>query len=85
MTNNQTSQTPSASNTAIPMSHSYDGIREYDNPLPGWWKWLFIITVVISPFYLLYFHVGAPNRSLHDQLTVALDANQKKIMRTSVN
>ena len=50
MTNNQTSQTPSASNTAIPMSHSYDGIREYDNPLPGWWKWLFIITVVISPF-----------------------------------
>ena len=62
----------------VPLGHSYDGIREYDNPLPGWWKWLFVLTVVVSPFYLLYFHVGGPNRSVHEQFAAALDANQKK-------
>lgn len=78
MTSNHSNENLAASSTSAPMSHSYDGIREYDNPLPGWWKWLFIATVVISPFYLLYFHVGAPNRSLHDQFVAAFDANQKK-------
>lgn len=78
MTTTQPSENLSSANNAVPMAHSYDGIREYDNPLPGWWKWLFIITVVISPFYLLYYHVGAPNRSLHDQFVAAMDANQKK-------
>lgn len=60
------------------LGHSYDGIREYDNPLPGWWKWLFVVTVVLSPFYLLYFHVGAPGRSLPEQFQTAMDENQKK-------
>jgi cytochrome c oxidase cbb3-type subunit 3 len=62
----------------VTLGHSYDGIREYDNPLPGWWKWLFVLTVVVSPFYLLYFHVGGPDRSVHEQFAAALDANQKK-------
>jgi len=70
------SKNPSTEN--VPIGHAYDGIREYDNPLPGWWKWLFVLTVVVSPFYLLYFHVGGPNRSVHEQFASALDANQKK-------
>lgn len=47
--------------------HSYDGIQEYDNPLPGWWKWLFVLTAVMSPFYWAYFHMGMPGRSIHDE------------------
>ncbi len=39
------------------MDHAYDGIREYDNPLPGWWSSIFIGTIVFAGFYLLYFHV----------------------------
>lgn len=31
--------------------HAYDGIQEYDNPMPGWWKWLFVVTVVYSVIY----------------------------------
>lgn len=35
--------------------HQYDGIEELDNPLPAWWFWLFILLVVYSLGYLLYY------------------------------
>ena len=38
-------------------SHQYDGIQEYDNPMPGWWSWLFIATAVFSVIYVLGIHV----------------------------
>jgi len=37
--------------------HSYDGIEEYDNPMPGWWVWLFWICVAFAPVYVLGMHV----------------------------
>jgi cytochrome c oxidase cbb3-type subunit 3 len=40
------------------MSHGYDGIREYDNPLPGWWVWIFWITIVFSVGYWAYYQIG---------------------------
>ncbi|MBD8574249.1 cytochrome-c oxidase, cbb3-type subunit III [Pseudomonas syringae] len=35
--------------------HVYDGIEEYDNPLPAWWFKLFIATIVFSLGYLLLY------------------------------
>ena len=35
--------------------HVYDGIEEYDNPLPAWWFWGFIISILFSVGYLLYY------------------------------
>lgn len=35
--------------------HEYDGIEEYDNPLPRWWFWMFILTFVFSIGYLIIF------------------------------
>lgn len=32
--------------------HVYDGIEEYDNPLPGWWFKMFVITVLFAIGYL---------------------------------
>lgn len=40
------------------LSHNYDGIQEYDNSLPLWWRWLFYITVVFGGAYIVYFHFG---------------------------
>lgn len=34
------------------MGHSFDGIEEYDNPLPKWWFYLFVGTCVFSLGYL---------------------------------
>ncbi len=32
--------------------HVYDGIEEYDNPLPKWWFMMFIITFIFGLIYL---------------------------------
>jgi cytochrome c oxidase cbb3-type subunit 3 len=40
------------------LDHSYDGIEEFDNPLPRWWVLLFWVTIVATPLYILYFHFG---------------------------
>ncbi|MBL4782578.1 MAG: cytochrome-c oxidase, cbb3-type subunit III [Porticoccaceae bacterium] len=35
--------------------HVYDGIEEYDNPLPGWWFNMFVISVVFAIVYLVLY------------------------------
>jgi cytochrome c oxidase cbb3-type subunit 3 len=37
------------------MGHSFDGIEEYDNPLPKWWFYLFMATCVFSLGYLILY------------------------------
>ena len=57
--------------------HAYDGIQEFDNPLPGWWKWMFVGSIVFSAFYALFFHIGAPGRSIAEGYDAALSANMR--------
>jgi cytochrome c oxidase cbb3-type subunit 3 len=38
------------------LDHTYDGIQEYDNPMPRWWLTTFAGTVIFSVIYL--FNVG---------------------------
>lgn len=40
------------------LDHNYDGIQEYDNPMPRWWVNLFLITIVWSAIYIYYYHVS---------------------------
>ena len=40
------------------LEHEFDGIREYDNPLPGWWLWLFYGAIIFSVIYIPYYSLG---------------------------
>ena len=35
--------------------HEWDGISEYDNPLPLWWVWMFVGTTIFALGYLAIF------------------------------
>lgn len=42
----------SSTDTNQTTGHEYDGIEEFDNPLPKWWYWKFVILVVFGLGYL---------------------------------
>lgn len=35
--------------------HEWDGIREYDKPMPRWWLWTFYATIVWALIYTIFF------------------------------
>jgi len=36
--------------------HIWDeDLAEYNNPLPGWWRWLFYLTIIFSVIYLILY------------------------------
>lgn len=41
----------------IVLDHNYDGIRELDNHLPPWWKWMFYASIVFAVVYMAIYHV----------------------------
>lgn len=43
---------PDEAETGAVTGHSWDGLEEYNNPLPRWWLWLFYITIVFGFAYL---------------------------------
>lgn len=46
--------------------HDYDGIREYDNPTPGWWHVIFLASVVFSWFYFMFYEFSPMSSSERD-------------------
>jgi cytochrome c oxidase cbb3-type subunit 3 len=53
---------PAAAPSATPQppvrDHAFDGIQEYDNPMPSWWKNIFWVTIFFSVGYFFYYHLG---------------------------
>lgn len=40
------------------LDHEYDGIKEYDNPLPNWWLVTFLGAVIFSFVYWVHYEFG---------------------------
>jgi cytochrome c oxidase cbb3-type subunit 3 len=61
------------------LDHEYDGIREYDNPPPAWWSWIYFGTIVFSIIYFFFFQfspVAWTNDDLY-QASVAANLRQQ--------
>ena len=64
------------------MHHDYDGIREYDNPLPGWWSAIFIGSIVFAICYGFYFHVANWGGTIESRYQATLaEYQEKKVLR----
>jgi cytochrome c oxidase cbb3-type subunit III len=48
------------------MDHVYDGIREYDNPMPRWWVNIFWASFVFSIAYFVHYELAAKGDSVQD-------------------
>ncbi len=61
--------------------HEYDGIEEYDNPLPRWWFGLFLATFIFTAGYLVAYPglglwKGVLGWTSHNQLQAEQDKSQ---------
>lgn len=65
------------------LDHEYDGIQEYDNPVPGWLGALFAITIVFGIGYAIYFpafpgHKGLSGWSSGGQYNKQMEVEEER-------
>ena len=67
-----TKTTPMASEGALLLDHDYDGIKELDNDLPPWWKYLFIGSVIWGFAYFIHYEMlGGDNQEMELKKEIA--------------
>lgn len=60
------------------LEHEYDGIREYDNPLPRWWVLLFWGTFLFSLGYVFHYHVSGRGPSVAQSYELEMAAAREQ-------
>lgn len=65
------------------LDHEFDGIQEYDNPVPGWLGALFVITIIFGIGYAFYFpafpgHSGASGWSSAGQYDKQMEVEEER-------
>jgi cytochrome c oxidase cbb3-type subunit 3 len=63
---------PITEESKIDLGHNYDGIRELNNRLPGWWLYGFYATILFAGIYLWRYHVTHTAPSSAEELKIAL-------------
>lgn len=69
-----------ASPSAETTGHVWDGdLREYNNPLPRWWLWMFILSVIFALIYLALYPGLGSYRGLLGWSAVGQHEAQQKV------
>lgn len=70
------------------LTHEYDGILEYDNPMPKWWVWTFWGTFFFSVGYFIHYHITGNGESVavayETELSVAREKEAQQAMGSEV-
>jgi cytochrome c oxidase cbb3-type subunit 3 len=74
-----TDNVPIEEEVTVMLDHDYDGIRELDNNLPPWWKYMFYGTIIFAFVYMIRFHItGSGALQLEEYETEMLAASEAK-------
>tara|TARA_R110002049_G_scaffold191811_3_gene360739 strand:+ start:1174 stop:2337 length:1164 start_codon:yes stop_codon:yes gene_type:complete len=74
-----TDNVPVEEEVTVMLDHEYDGIRELDNNLPPWWKYMFYATIVFAFVYIIRFHItGGGELQLEEYNNEMLAATEAK-------
>jgi cytochrome c oxidase cbb3-type subunit 3 len=61
---NETPASSGPANSDQLLDHEYDGIREYDNPMPSWWINIFWGSFLFAIGYIFHYHVSGNGTSI---------------------
>lgn len=60
------------------IEHSYDGIRELDNPIPGWFNFLFYGSIIFGIVYFLNYHVFKTGKLQDEEYVIEMKEAEKE-------
>jgi cytochrome c oxidase cbb3-type subunit III len=70
------------------LDHEYDGIREFDNPMPGWWKTIFWRSFYFAIGYFFHFHISQNGDSVAEayelDVAAAREREAKELMGETI-
>lgn len=77
---------PLSAEKDLEIPHSYDGIKELNNPIPAWFNVLFYGTLVFAVGYMYYYHIGNHGERQDDEYATEIakaDLDKQKFLAKS--
>ncbi|PIR23866.1 MAG: hypothetical protein COV44_00710 [Deltaproteobacteria bacterium CG11_big_fil_rev_8_21_14_0_20_45_16] len=66
--------------------HEYDGIQEYDNNLPRWWVYKFLITIAFAVVYMYWMQFSGSGKNIWDEYMTDRTAYERdEMLRAAKN
>ncbi|QEM02466.1 c-type cytochrome [Mucilaginibacter rubeus] len=79
---------PMSEEKELIIAHDYDGIQELNNPVPGWFSYLFYITIIFAIGYILIYHVFGVGQLQYDEYKTEMaqaDIAKKEYLSKAAN
>jgi cytochrome c oxidase cbb3-type subunit III len=72
-------ESPSPSPTDPLTGHEYDGIAEYDNPMPTWWRRIFWATFFFSIGYYVHYQLTGNGASVEQTYSAEMQQHRERL------